>query len=297
MARINVEDSIYKDIRFIDLIGKLGGLDTALGSMVRAWSLAQKYYLVNGGKIPKPVWKSQRLRDEIISCGLANDDGDFIYINGSKDQFSWLKARSESGKKSGRSRRDASIKTIKKKHEQTRTNTNKHEPLTLSLSLSPSLSLAQTQTQTQKQEDEILAEPAGSAGVSGGASQIALVWRAYSEAYLDRHGTSPVGNAKTFGMLKNYCKRLPSDECCAVARFYTTHNDRFYTAQMHPVSLLLRDAEKLRTEWVTGNQMLSSKAQEQERMRHNTDSWEKAADRIIKIKNQQDESSKKNETE
>lgn len=136
MARINIEDSIYRDIRFHDLIQKLGGTDAALGSLVRAWSVAQDYWLINGVGIPKPVWKSQRLRPELIEVGLAEERGDFIYTAGSEEQFAWLTSCSEKGKKGGPAAAKRRRENIEKSGRPKSSQIVPDRPLTLPLSLS-----------------------------------------------------------------------------------------------------------------------------------------------------------------
>ncbi len=49
--------------------------------------------------------------------------------------------------------------------------------------------------------------------------------------------------------------RLGAVEAPAVARFYVGFMDPFYVKQMHAVDHLLRDAEKLRTQWATKRTM------------------------------------------
>lgn len=100
MARLNVEPSIFIDQRFIDLMIRLGGMEVALGAVIRAWLVGQKYYLIDDGLIPAEEWTKQRLFDEIIDVGLAERVGDRIRIKGSEEQFGWLRACSEAGKRS-----------------------------------------------------------------------------------------------------------------------------------------------------------------------------------------------------
>lgn len=102
-------------------------------------------------------------------------------------------------------------------------------------------------------------------------------WDSYSDAYLVRYKTSPVRNATVNSQLAGFVKRIGEEEAPAVAGFYLTHNDQFYVRNMHPVGLLLKDAEKLRTEWVTGQQMLGAKAREVERVQASSNSWDDAA--------------------
>lgn len=78
------------------------------------------------------------------------------------------------------------------------------------------------------------------------------VWDAYAAEYRNRYATDPVRNAKVNGQLSQLIARLGQDEAPGVARFYVRSDDQFYVRQMHAVDYLLRDAEKLRTQWATG---------------------------------------------
>ena len=85
-------------------------------------------------------------------------------------------------------------------------------------------------------------------------------WKAYSEAYRKRYGVGPVRNKSVNSMLCKLVEKLGAEEAPAVAAFYVTHQAQFYVAKMHPVNLLLADAEKLRTEWATGRQVTNGHA-------------------------------------
>lgn len=78
------------------------------------------------------------------------------------------------------------------------------------------------------------------------------VWQAYSAAYQARYGVEPMRNATVSGQLAQFVGRIPADEAPRVAAFFVGHSGGLYVAAMHPVNLLLRDAEKLRTQWATG---------------------------------------------
>jgi hypothetical protein len=81
------------------------------------------------------------------------------------------------------------------------------------------------------------------------------VWEAYAAAYAERYGPQPVRNASVNGQLAMVVAKLGADEAPAVARFFVGHQHGLYVSAMHPVNLLLRDAERLRTEWATGRQV------------------------------------------
>ncbi len=103
MARLNIEDSLFGDERFLDLTLDLGDKDTAAGLMLYAWRLAQKHWLEHKS-IPKNAWPDRF--NILIKFGLAKqlESGNF-YICGSKDQFLWLERQSSAGKASANKRR------------------------------------------------------------------------------------------------------------------------------------------------------------------------------------------------
>lgn len=94
------------------------------------------------------------------------------------------------------------------------------------------------------------------------------VWQAYAAAYLARYGVEPVRNAAVNGQLAQVVARLGA-EAEFVAEFYLGHKNRYYVEKMHPVGLLLSDAEKLRTEWATGRQVTATQAQQADKTQAN----------------------------
>lgn len=101
------------------------------------------------------------------------------------------------------------------------------------------------------------------------------VWDAYSTAYFDRYGAVPVRNAKVNGQLSKFIDRIGSLEAPSVAAFYVRHSGQFYVRGMHSVDAMLNDAEKLRTEWATGNRMTATKAQQADRTATNGDAFQR----------------------
>jgi hypothetical protein len=78
------------------------------------------------------------------------------------------------------------------------------------------------------------------------------VWTAYSSAYRERYGVDPVRNKRVNAQLALVVDRLGVEDAPKVAEHYLTSNRGLYVSAGHAVDLLLRDAEKLRTEWATG---------------------------------------------
>ena len=99
-----------------------------------------------------------------------------------------------------------------------------------------------------------------SAGASPAAGAGIEAWNGYRDAYQRRYGVEPVRNAKVNSQLALFVKRIPAVEVAEVAAWYLGNNAALYVRAGHPVDLLLRDAEKLRTEWATGQRVTETGA-------------------------------------
>lgn len=99
MSRINIEESLFRDQRWINLLIKTGCQYKAMGLLASAWILAQQNWL-KFGYVPKKAWPKDL--DILIDVELAivQEDGN-IYVKGSKRSCSWLEQRVEAGRKGG----------------------------------------------------------------------------------------------------------------------------------------------------------------------------------------------------
>ena len=100
-------------------------------------------------------------------------------------------------------------------------------------------------------------------------------WQAYSDAYQNRYGVTPVRNATVNAQLSSFIKRIGFDESPHVAAFYVYHNNQFYVTKMHTVGLLLADAEKLRTEWATKKTITQTQARQADETQARGNVWNK----------------------
>lgn len=96
-------------------------------------------------------------------------------------------------------------------------------------------------------------------------------WTSYSEAYISRYGAAPVRNAMASKLCCVLVDHLGAIDAPQVAAFYVRHNDMFYTKAGHSLQLLVRDAQKLHTEWKTGRKITTAQAKQTERRSHNQD--------------------------
>lgn len=118
----------------------------------------------------------------------------------------------------------------------------------------------QQQDQEQDQKQDRFGKPAAAGEPGRKAAASGPAWEAYSAAYATRYGVAPVRNAQVNAQLAQVVGKLGADEAPQVAAFYLTSQNRFYVSAGHSVGVLLRDAEKLRTEWATGRQVTATQA-------------------------------------
>ena len=148
MARINLDDSIYKQKSFEYLIIKLGSRRMALGALVEAFTLAQDYFLSaeTNRLIPVEIWNREGMAPELLDSGFAQLKKGGIYVRGSEYQFKWLLQKQKAGIKSSIARlnrsknnenNNLSAATLLPTPVNGRsTPVNGSQPLTLSLTLS-----------------------------------------------------------------------------------------------------------------------------------------------------------------
>jgi len=103
MARINIEDKLWSDPRFEFLLLKTGNEFVAIGMVVKAFRVAQKYWLKDQGLIPQNIWDAFGL-SVLVDCDLAEVVDGYIYVRGVAEQNDWLLKKQAAGKKSAESR-------------------------------------------------------------------------------------------------------------------------------------------------------------------------------------------------
>ena len=84
-------------------------------------------------------------------------------------------------------------------------------------------------------------------------------WAKYSNSYYLKYGANPVRNAKINSHVKSFVTKLGFEESPKVAAWFLSHTTNLYCQGGHGFNLLDKDAEKLRTEWFTGNNLSGQK--------------------------------------
>ena len=145
----------------------------------------------------------------------------------------------------------------------------------------PRTLLPETETETETENrkpkpptgTEIAPEPAAPVATRPrkprAETPTAATWEAYSAAYAQRYAVDPIRNATLNGQLAQFVGRVGAQEAPAIAAYYLSHNGAFYVRSAHAIGALLRDAEKLRTEWATRSQITATGAQQADRTQTN----------------------------
>lgn len=89
-----------------------------------------------------------------------------------------------------------------------------------------------------------------------------LTWASYADAYAGRYGARPVRNAKVSSLVKQFVQRIGQAEAPQVAAWFLNVNEAFVVRKVHDFALLLASAEAYRTQWVTGQSMTNTRAQQ-----------------------------------
>jgi len=260
MPRINIEDVWWDDPRRDELANLSKSKQMADGIAIGFWRLAQTWHRA-GSLIPYDIFERVPYWSEFVQCGLAIKRPEGYYVCGKDEKFQWLTDRRKSGQKGGNAEpKQTKAKRIKRKQVEASSSSSS------SSSFSTSPYLPSDRNLSASGGDAIASEPP----VRTLGSEI---WESYAAAYRTIYGTDPVRNKTTNSQCKALGERLGRD-APLVAEFFLSHRDMFYSRSMHPLGLLLRDAEKLRTEWKTGRMMTGAIAKQASVMSNNQQALE-----------------------
>lgn len=111
VARLTIEDKWWSDPRRGRLVKYFGGeSQLADGLATQAWRMAQEFWKVGRGLVPKSHFERLENSQNLIEVGLAEVRGESVYIRGSSAYLEWIAEQreiaSEAGKKSAKMRRD-----------------------------------------------------------------------------------------------------------------------------------------------------------------------------------------------
>lgn len=100
-------------------------------------------------------------------------------------------------------------------------------------------------------------------------------WSSYSDAYFKRYGVEPTRNGKVNSAVSQFVKRVGEVDSPSVLEFFVSHNLSFYVQNMHSITLALRDAESLHTQWKKGHAITQTDIRKYEKQQSTNDTLAK----------------------
>lgn len=229
MARINIEDSLFRDRRFLQLCIAVGDPDRALGMMVNAWLIAFDYWKQDRKNIPRQAWLERCLNDSIIECGLArvvNDDE--IYVCGTQEHHEWYHQRVAAGKKGGLKSQEKKSSTAQAKASKLK---QKQPSSSVSFSFSNSIS------DSNLLSDDLKNRAPGNFFIPG-----------YIKNWEAKYGTRPIMSAKDFGIAKRISNSLAGRTESEIEKLITTYftaDEPWFKTKAHDLSTFEQNLGKL----------------------------------------------------
>lgn len=270
MARINFESRIYKEQGFQDLMIHVGDRQKAKGIVLELFELAQTHWFPKRKPIPKELFESLGFPKVLYGPGgLCVLKSEGVYVRGSEEQFAWLFQKKAAGEASGEARREAAAA---KKADQEEPEPEEDRTDVNGCSTPVNVSSTKTNLLTPF---SLLSSPSSDSSLSTDSPPKktktlgARTFEAYAEAYRATYdGIDPIRDKSANSMFKKLGEKL-GEQAPMIAAFYLTHKDATYIKSHHCVELLVRDAQKLRTEMLRGKTITSTSARQQERDGHN----------------------------
>ena len=105
-------------------------------------------------------------------------------------------------------------------------------------------------------------------------------WRSYKQAYVETYKVEPVQNAKVASQVNQFVKRVPAADAPPMAAWFLKHRGQWYVREGHSMGSLLKDCEKLHTEWLTGITVHRKDADEIDRLSADKAMYERVAARV-----------------
>jgi hypothetical protein len=135
MARINIDESLFTDPRFISLCVLLKSEIKAIGWWVKVARLAQTYWKLDKQLIPFDAYEFAKFPKKLLDSGIVEKRESGYYLRGSEENFAWIYQKVISGRKSHGGGRP--LKSLENKQRQNNGKTTAKQPLTPTLTPTP----------------------------------------------------------------------------------------------------------------------------------------------------------------
>lgn len=226
MARINIEDSLWSDPRFMRLCIALSDEMRAVGAVVLAWRTAQKFWCPDRQPIPTQDFEAAGLPFALIECGLAEEIDDGIRMKGSDEHFAWWFQRQAAGRAGGLasgtkrslSGRQRSSSGTKQNEPSSSSSSSEETTNTLPIGMGPSAPIPKKFKYSESTRLKMKAFIA-----------------AYADGYREKYGASPEGvrDKGVIGKLGHWIEMVSEEHALRLVGAYLKIDHRRITESQH----------------------------------------------------------------
>jgi len=251
MPRINIEDTLWSDTRFLRLCVKLGNEFQAIGALVLAFKTAQKHWCPAKGPIPPEEWEMAGLPEAIIEVGLAQRLEDGIYVCGAEAQFSWWFQRYEAGKRGGRpplAKADVKRSVTPAKRAEPSSSSSSSSSISSSKELNTSTQIVKPQAELAL----VTAPPPMAPAIRPPklkdpelGQKTAKLIAAYCEAFKKRYGSNPAVTGRIQGEMKALLGSVSLDRAMNLIQAYLQMDDEWFKKKHHDFTTFTQNLNKI----------------------------------------------------
>lgn len=278
MARINIEECWWADLRRSKLIKLLGDEDLADAAAIRMWRLAQDFWKDGRRLVPTHIWEHFKFGKECIEAGLAIVQDAFIYVRGSSEHLEWAAEQRENARKAGK--KSAEVRKAKSGTSQpvggkghnspeiserqpndNRTESNGTEPSgsgSVSGSGSGSVSGSNSGSVSVFEEERKKRQPKANAQDSNALPVVQI----YCDSWKARYGTFPPITGKVAGQIKGLVKDQGIPRAIELIQAYLDMPDQWFITRRHDIGTLINNLNSVAQFADTGRQITRKEAHE-----------------------------------
>lgn len=255
MARINIDDSIFRTNEWTQLLLILRCRERAIGALIWAYIVSQRYWYPNRNPIPHEIWKSENLNQAVLSSGWAQVRDNGILMIECERMFKWLfdaKSKGRLGglasaqKKRKSSKSNKTTKEVQPQLEHSLAQLNQINLPILPLPLSPIPILPLDNGKKSKnvsiETKEVTSFPLSHKDSS---EDLRLVMADYIVAYRSRFGTDPVRSGKIVGTWRRLLSQLGRERVTLLYQVYLQMKDPWFEKKKWDLSTFESNLEKI----------------------------------------------------
>lgn len=250
MARINIEECWWSDIRRSKLIKLIGCEDLADAAAIRMWRLAQEHWGRERQCVPIHVFEVLEAGPKLIQAGLAEVRGDVVYVRGSSQYHEWLLEKRDAAKKGGKksAQRPRNAKGQLQKTSKQTPSKGPSEPKQTQASYSYSSSGSCSDSNSDKLA---ISEKSPVNPVSF-----------YCDLWQEKNGKNPDIRPKEAGQITGLAKDVGLTRACEIMRAYFSMPDPFFIKRGYDVSTMLSNLAAIQ-QFEANGKIVTRKVQEQ----------------------------------